>query len=220
MTKSKNLIAKRHIWTHDELETLKSRYPNEQSETLAKSMGIRLGSVYSKAFSLGLKKSEEFLNSPASGRTNGRQGVGSRFEKGHKSWNKGMKGLQIGGVETRFKPGSKPPNYRPVGSTRVSVDGYIEIKVAEGMHQWKLLHRENWKAAHGVYPAQGMALIFKDGNKQNCGIENLELITREELALRNMIRRYPPEVRKLNQLRGAITRQINKRTKNEQSKQY
>lgn len=219
MTKSRNLIAKRHIWTEAELEMLKQRYPNEKSEDLAKSMGIRLGSVYNKAFSLGLKKSSEFLLSPASGRTNGKQGFGSRFEKGSKPWNKGMKGIQIGGFETQFKPGSKPANYRPVGSTRVSVDGYIEIKIADGMHQWKLLHRENWKKAYGEYPKQGMALIFKDGNKENCSIENLELITREELALRNMVRRYPPELRKLNQLRGAITRQINKRTKNEQ-KQY
>jgi len=214
MTKSRNLNAKRHVWTEAELTTLKQRYQNEKSEDLALSMGIRLCSVYNKAFSLGLKKSDEFLKSPASGRTNGKQGEGSRFEKGHASWNKGMKGLQIGGQETQFKPGSKPANYRPIGSTRVSVDGYIEVKIAEGIHQWKLLHRENWKNSHGEYPAKGMALVFKDGNKQNCDISNLEILTRGELMDRNSFHRYPKEIALLCQMKGALQRQINKRERN------
>jgi len=216
MTKSKNILAPRHKWTELELNTLTTRYANERTENIANDIGIRLDLVYRKASSLGLKKSKEYLSSPASSRTNGKQGIGYRFEKGHTSWNKGMKGLQIGGIETRFKPGSKPINHRPVGSTRVSVDGYVEIKIAEGLHQWRLLHRENWKRAYGQYPNKDMALIFKDGNRQNCEVENLELVTRAELALRNMITSIPPEVRKVMQLRGAITRQINKRIRNEQ----
>lgn len=213
MTTSRNLIAKRHIWSDVEIAMLKKRYPNEKSEIISQDIGIQLSSVYNKAYSLGLKKSDEFLKSPASGRTNGKQGSGSRFVKGHASWNKGMKGLQIGGQETQFKPGAKPLNYRPVGSTRVSVDGYVEIKVAEGIHQWKLLHRENWKKEHGAYPVKGMALVFKDGNKENCSIENLESISRAELMERNSFHRYPKEIALLCQMKGALQRQINKREK-------
>ena len=218
MTKSRNILAPRHKWTELELNTLTSRYANERTENIANDIGIRLDLVYRKASSMGLKKSKEYLASPAACRLDGVKGSSNLFRKGNAPWNKGMKGLQIGGIETRFKPGSKPINHRPVGSTRVSVDGYVEIKIAEGMHQWRLLHRENWKKAYGQYPNKDMALIFKDGNRQNCEIENLELITRADLALRNMITPIPPEVRKVMQLRGAITRQINKRIKNEQQK--
>jgi len=209
-------MAKRHIWTDEQIAILRNRYPNEKSEIIAKDIGVVIESIYNKAYSLGLKKSDEFFNSPVSGRTNGKQGACSRFVKGVKPWNKGMKGLQIGGIETRFKPGSKPINHRPVGSTRVSVDGYVEIKIAEGLHQWRLLHRENWKKQHGEYPPKGMALVFKDGNKQNCDISNLELLTRDELMDRNTYHRYPKEIALLLQLKGALTRQINKRTKHEQ----
>ncbi len=30
-----------------------------------------------------------------------------------------------------FAKGNVPPNHRPVGSERISKDGYIEVKVAE-----------------------------------------------------------------------------------------
>jgi hypothetical protein len=69
--------------------------------------------------------------------------------------------------------------------------------------------------AHGEYPPKGMALIFKDGNKLNCEIENLELVSRKDLMLRNNVHQYGPEIAQLVQLRGAITRQINRKEKNQ-----
>ena len=41
---------------------------------------------------------------------------------------------------TMFKKGNIPKNHREVGSERITVDGYVEIKVAEP-NKWKLKSR-------------------------------------------------------------------------------
>jgi hypothetical protein len=61
-----------------------------------------------------------------------------------------------------------------------------------------------------------MALTFRDGDKTNLSIENLELITRAELMRRNSIHNYGPEIAQLGQLKGALLRQIRRKSKNEE----
>ncbi|WP_218117922.1 HNH endonuclease signature motif containing protein [Nitrosospira sp. Nl5] len=160
---------------------------------------------------LGIRKSDAYLASPAACRLRRGDNVGSasRFKKGQSAWNKGIH-FDSGGrsAETRFRPGTVPPNHKPAGTTRISKDGYLEIKIAEGMYQWRLLHREIWKEAHGEYPARGTALIFKDGNKQNCNIANLEVLTRKELMLRNSVHNLPEEIKEVIRLNGVIRRKI------------
>ena len=60
---------------------------------------------------------------------------------------------------------------------------------------------------------QGHAVVFKNGNKADIRIENLELITRRELMARNTVHNLPPAIVQVVQLRGALVRQINRRTK-------
>lgn len=98
-------------------------------------------------------------------------------------WNKGKKGVTCGGKETQFGKGRKPWNYRPVGSERTNVDGYVEIKIADPK-TWKAKHVLLWEAAHGPIP-KGHVVIFADGNKQNVTLENLLLLSRRELAVMN-----------------------------------
>ncbi len=144
-------------------------------------------------------------------------GSGSQFQKGHQTWNKGMKGLQIGGVATRFKPGHRGGKaaelYKPIGAERISKGGYLQRKINDDMplqKRWRGVHIIVWEEANGPLPA-GRAVTFKDGNKRHIALENLELLTRAELMARNTIHNYPKEIAELAQLRGAITRQINKR---------
>jgi hypothetical protein len=51
-------------------------------------------------------------------------------------------------------------------------------------------------------------VIFKDGDKANIVLENLECLSRRDLMLRNSSQRWGPEVFGLIQLRGALNRKI------------
>lgn len=105
--------------------------------------------------------------------------VTGHFPKGHIPWNKGLKGIDIGGKETQFKKGDMPPNYQPVGSERVTVDGYLEVKVKDP-NVWKGKHILIWEEHNGPVP-EGHCIIFGDGNKENLDINNLICVSRKQL---------------------------------------
>lgn len=209
-------------WTDSEIELLTRLYPDTPTAEIASKLGMSVKRVYSNAALLGLKKSDAYLASPAAYRLRSGDNVGAstRFQKGHTTWNKGMKGLDIGGKNTRFKPGHRSGKaqelYRPIGAERISKDGYLQRKVNDGMplqKRWRGVHILVWEEANGPLP-KGHAVVFKDGNKQHITLDNLELVTRGELMRRNSYHtNYPKEVAQLVQLRGAITRKINKRSK-------
>lgn len=113
-------------------------------------------------------------------------GRDGRFQKGMQPHNKGKKVSsetyeKIKG--TMFQKGHMPKNICEVGSTRMRKDGYIEIKVEEP-NKWRGLHRHKWQQAYGPIP-RGHCLIFKDNDRTNCELENLMLITRNELRIMN-----------------------------------
>ncbi|MDD4843198.1 MAG: HNH endonuclease signature motif containing protein [Anaerotignum sp.] len=111
-------------------------------------------------------------------------GLTGHFPKGHIPCNKGKKGTYYAGSEkTWFKNGQMPHNHKPVGSERVSKDGYIEIKVAEPK-KWRLKHNVVWENVRGKVP-RNHVVIFLDRNKLNVDIGNLKLISRGQLLLMN-----------------------------------
>ena len=125
-------------------------------------------------------------------------GFNGQFKKGHVPVNKGTKGMfNVGGNRTSFKKGQKPINYRPVGSERVSRDGYIEIKVKDP-NVWKLKHRVVWEEAYGKIP-KGMQIMFIDQNPTNVNIENLVLVSKAQNALLNK-NRMLTDNKELNEL--------------------
>ncbi|MNN30638.1 hypothetical protein D3C81_1442920 [compost metagenome] len=67
-----------------------------------------------------------------------------------------------------------------------------------------------WEQHHGQVPA-GLILVFRDRNKQNIQLDNLELITRAENCRRNSIHRYPPELKDVIRLQKKLERTIRKR---------
>ena len=110
-----------------------------------------------------------------------------RFLPGHTPWNKGIKGLDIGGKETRFKKGNEPHNTKYDGCITVrhhkrTNEKYKYIRIAKG--KWVLLHRYIWEQHKGKIP-QGYVIRFKDGDTLNCAIDNLECISRKENLVRN-----------------------------------
>lgn len=216
MTKSRGILPPRKVWSEKEISMLKMRYPNERAEVIAAALEVKLHIVYAKAKKLGLKKSEAFKGSPDSGRLDGLKGADSRFKKGNVPWTKGIHFVAGGrSAETRFKKGMTPHNHLPVGSTVMATIGYLKTKVAEP-NKWKFTHRLNWEAVNGQVP-KGMLLEFKDGNRENCDVSNLELVTKEQHLSRYTIHNYPPELKQVIHLTGALKRKINRRQKNERA---
>lgn len=213
MTKSRNILAKRKVWSPDELVILKHLYLSTFSATLAKFFGCSLHVIYKQAYQLKLRKSKWYADSPMSQKMRKDRHLGQayRYSKGHVPANKGIKGISYPGSEkTQFKPGEKPINLKSVGSTRIcSKDGYVLMKMAEGTLQWKLIHRIIWERMHGPMP-KGYMCTFVDGNKLNISIANLTTISQHKNALRNHINRYGKDIADISRLKGRITRQINK----------
>ncbi len=108
----------------------------------------------------------------------------TQFKKGHNTWNKGKKGLTKAN-KTSFKKGDKPHNWVPLGTEREK-GGYIHVKIQEGkfQHNWRSKHVLIWEAHNGPIP-RGHVVIFGDGNKQNFDINNLILVSRNQLKCLN-----------------------------------
>jgi len=220
-------VSARRPWSDQDIALLKASFPERRTDELAAELGRPYGAVAQKAAALGLRKSAAYLASPDAHRLDGKKGMGTRFAKGQQAWNKGTN-YQPGGRarETQFKPGRPAHaahNYQPIGALRINADGYLEIKVTDDpailpARRWVAVHRAVWIAANGEVPP-GHVVVFRPGRHSTAvdeiTLDAVELVTRCELMLRNTVHRYGPEVAKLIQLRGALNRQINKRSKGE-----
>jgi hypothetical protein len=235
MTKSRGILRPRQRWTEYEDAVLRQHYPTTRTADLAELLNRPVCSVHQHARAMGLLKDPAVVavwaaKAMANPEHGGRK---TQFAKGQSAWNKGVKGV-VGVQEacraTQFKPGRpahEAHNYQPIGSLRVSKDGYLERKVTDDpsvypARRWTAVHRLVWEAANGPVPT-GCLVVFKAGRKTTdvdaITLDAVECITRRENMLRNTYHRYGPEVAKLVQLRGAISRQINKRAKHEQDHQ-
>lgn len=147
--------------------------------------------------------------------------IGGRFEKGAPSWNKGRK-LKPEQYEklarTMFKKGSIPHNTQPIGTEIIRSDGYIKIKVAEP-NTWKLKHRLVYEQYYGVKLGQNDAIIFLDGNRQNCDIDNLMRLNRSELIRYNKVEHTKnPEINMTTALTAKLENKISEKEKERHEK--
>jgi hypothetical protein len=217
-------MSPRRYWSKREDALLRSAYPNTRTVELARRLKRTERSVYVRARALGLRKSPAYLASPAACRLRRGDHVGARFrfQKGHVPANKGLRrpGWGPGRMKlTQFRKGERRGVavrlYKPIGAERVSKDGYLERKVNDGLplqRRWRAVHLVVWEAAHGPVP-RGHAVVFKNGDKRDIRLDNLECITRRELMARNTVHRFPKPLAQAVQLIGALRRQINERTK-------
>ena len=189
------------ILKDSDIPLFKELYPNLPNIFLAEMFGLSLNYIASKAYKLGVKKSEGYRSE-----TSKRQNTG-QFKKGHVSHNKGKKGVFFGSVRNQFKKGHQPHNALNIGDEREDKDGYIWVKIGTGKSKY-----DRWKPKHHVIYGEpvpkGMILIFKDGNKRNFDKSNLELITKAENMKRNTIYRYPQPVIDLIRINKKLQRKI------------
>ena len=210
-------------WTQQEEETLIRLYedPKVFPKDIAKMLGRALQQVYNKARAMGLKAPMERIRMAGKIGMQHPKSIATRFHKGHIPTNKGKKvspEIYEKMSPTMFKKGHINENKRAVGSERVNVYGYIEIKVAEP-NRWRLKHRIIWEQHNGIIP-EGCNVQFKNHNTLDCRIENLYLISKSE-QMRNensLMARYPEELRDVIRLKGVVKRQLRKQEKMQNEK--
>lgn len=123
-----------------------------------------------------------------------RSGVTGWYRKGRPPANKGRRQSEFCTPEklkasraTQYQKGHRPVNELPVGTIVTGKGGYlIRKKAMEGGQwgRWEFLHRAVWEEHNGTIP-DGMCIVFKDGNKQNCDIDNLMIVSRAEMVTLN-----------------------------------
>jgi len=199
-------------FTEEQKAAVRARYPYERAGFIAADIHLTPTQVCNLAHYMGISKSAGYVL----GFGNDKSGwVG--FKKDHVPHNKGKKGISYPGSEaTQFKKGNKSLNWKPIGTERFSKEGYVQVKISctgYSPRDYVPIHILVWELHHGAVPPKHH-VAFKDGNKQNIVIENLELVSFVEMMKRNSYHNnYPKEIAKVIQLRGAINRQINKRKK-------
>lgn len=200
---------------------MRERFPVMRTEDLARDLGRSYSSIAQRAMNLDLKKSPEWLLTVESGRLlkGDTRGGATRFKPGQASWNKGKEMPSRGrSIDTQFRPGMRPQTWVPIGTETLDKDGYLKRKVRDdappGMSRknWVFVQRLVWEQHHGPIPP-GHHVAFKNGDKTDIRIENLELLTQRAMMLRNTVQNLPKELATLVQLRGAVNRQINRRLK-------
>lgn len=210
---------RRRPLTTEELNYFMTHYANTPTAEIAARLGVSESVVYHLVKKYGVRKSKEYIAQRSKKAWEDR-GLGRySFRKGNIPFTKGRKQVEWmspEGIEktsrTRFKVGEKPKNWRPVGSERVDINGYVEVKVEEGLTGWRQKHRVVWENANGPIP-KGYNVMFKDGNRQNCTLENLHLVSNEDKMKQNTIHRYPQNLIQTMRLGGYIKREINKQLK-------
>jgi hypothetical protein len=218
-----------HPWSQAELELLRLRYPRQTAAEIAQALGRSMRSVYSQARELGLRKPLDVIAQMSRQRVNspGHASQRTRFTPGNEPWNKGQPGScghHPNTRKTQWQPGCINHNTLPLGALRVNPDGLLERKIAEtkgAPHlRWRPVHRIVWEQAHGPVP-DGCVVVFRPGRKTAeldlITPDALELVTRAENMRRNCVHaKYPPELVRVSQLRGVLTRQINRKAKEQQ----
>lgn len=162
---------KQHKWTNEEKEYLKSIVKNNSYKEITKKMNDRFNCDFSEGQIKGFMARNKLVT-----------GRGGHFKKGSIPWNKGTKGLTKAN-KTSFKKGIIHFNYKQVGEERIDKYGYVQIKVAEP-NKWDLKHRVIYEKHYGEIP-KNHAVIFADGDKSNLDIDNLLLVSRQQLLVLN-----------------------------------
>ena len=197
-------------WTPAEDRYLAEIYPKTHNHEVAKLMGRTYGSVVGRASSLGIKKDPAYIHQllMVEAQKLQRLGGNTRFTKGRTPANKGVKLTEAQKAKihyTFFPKGHIPANIKPVGSERISTDGYILVKIKGG--KYVLKHKLMWEMEYGRIPT-GHCLKFIDGNPLNCVLSNIRLATKTEVMAMNQIHNLPDEIKEVIRLKTKINRII------------
>ena len=190
-----------HKWSDEEKDYLKEITSGRHYKEIVELMNAK----FEYEFNLGQIKG-------AIARYKLNTGFTGYFPKGNIPFNKGTKGIMKAN-KTSFKKGRKPRNYKPVGTERITEDGYTEIKVKDP-NVWKLKHRIIYEEHYGEIP-KGYVVMFLDRDKSNFDINNLILISRNQLKTLNQndLIKDDPELTKSGIILADLLIKINEKDK-------
>lgn len=223
-------VSMRRPWLIEDDALLRAIYADAPTPEVARRLRRSLSGTYGRAMMLGLHKSETYLASPAACRLRRGDNVDaeSRFTKGHVPANKGLRrpGWSVGRMkETQFRKGERrgvaAKLWKPIGTERISKDGYRERKINNDLplqRRWRAVHLLLWESVNGPLP-RSHAVAFKNGDRTDVRLDNLELLTRRDLMARNTVHNLPKPLVQAVQLLGALRRKINRRSRNEEQNQ-
>ena len=206
--------AKNRLLTPEQDKYLRSNYYGTGPTLMTKMMNDRFGT------SLTMQQIKAYAS-----RYKINSGLTGRFVKGQKSWNKGMKWDDFMTPEsaeraraTCFKPGNVPANTRDIGSESMFA-GYPVVKVTDQGTQherWRFKSHVVWEKHHGPIP-EGMEVIFLDGDRFNCDIENLALADKQEklYMTRFGLRSECPEITKAGLSLSRLSCEVQRRSYDE-----
>lgn len=188
----------------EEDEFIRKNYEIMSPRQIGEKLGRTKSAIKNRVNTLGLKLDRSSLCINRLG----------QFRKGHIPLNKGQKmspEVREKVKHTWFTKGHKPKNTKEgtlIFSHRKDSNGnlYRHIKISDS--NWILYHRYLYEQHFGLIPS-GMNVVFKDGNTLNVEIENLELISNEELMKRNTIHRFPEELKEVIRLNSKLIRKTN-----------
>jgi len=188
------------IWTLQEDNILREKYPDLLTSDLVNFLpGRTYSSITGHANVLGIKKSELFYSLGMGGRISNCNDIGidTRFKINKPGWNKGKKQKDYMSPEkiertkaTRFKKGQDPHNTVPLGTERISKDGYVEIKIRHlkngeaNNKNFVSKHRMIYQEHFGPIP-ENCNVEFIDGNRMNFEPSNFILRSKIENFLKN-----------------------------------
>lgn len=203
------------LYTKEEDAYITEHYPNEDCEVIAKYLDRTCNSIKKRASDLKVKKSKEYISNLYREHYYNNPNVQKHtFKKGDIPHNKGKKWDEWMKKEwldnpSLYKKGNIPYSMKPIGAERINSYGYIQVKIALP-NKWKLKHRIIWEEKYGEIP-KGHDIHFRDGDRKNTNIDNLELVSKREVMDRYSIYRYPKELIRLIKLNNRVKRKINEK---------
>ncbi|MCP9763828.1 HNH endonuclease signature motif containing protein [Lacihabitans soyangensis] len=204
-------------WNDEMLEVLRKNWDSKTNAELAAMLGLRLTSVRTKLYELGLKRMEmeywteeqvKYLkdNYLKMGDTELAEYFNNTWKK-EKGWTKKHIEKKRRYLKLKRSADAKAVvHHRNKASGRLAVanrkrwektgvmpDGTIRYWRLRTGHEfpfvkvdgvWKHWNRVTWEAEYGPIPA-GYNVVFRNGDARDLRLENLEVLTDEELSKRN-----------------------------------
>lgn len=103
----------------------------------------------------------------------------------------GSGGRHPNAAATHFRKGERrgraAQRYKPIGTERLSKEGYLERKVHDGLplqSRWRAVHLIEWEAVNGPVPPKH-ALKCLDGDRRNTDPSNWQVVPRALLPALN-----------------------------------